>query len=264
MPPKPYIGVTGFMNRVEVERVLAAFPLDTDRQLMVGVLMSIKTLTGGKNKYPERYPARDAMEDIFIEHPQALNLVHYHTSTEGYALVGELIAAKTAAGPCCHGFQLNIRWPNPRVIDDYRHAYDMKVPTEQDVIVLQCGRGAVAEVNHSPRRLAKRVAGYADLIDYVLIDPSGEKGLPLDFHFANECIMELTKIVPEIGVGIAGGLSAEALKFELRTLAFMWEGCFSIDAEGRLRDEHDALDVPAAIEYSTGAHRLFQECVEGK
>lgn len=40
---KPYIGVTGFMKREEVEAVLAAFSENSTHKLMVGVLASSKT-----------------------------------------------------------------------------------------------------------------------------------------------------------------------------------------------------------------------------
>lgn len=145
------------------------------------------------------------------------------------------------------------------MLDEYRRV--MSIEPRRDTIILQCGAGAIAEASHSPYELAWQVAGYADLIDYVLIDPSGGKGLLFDVHFAHDCLAALTETVPSIGVGIAGGLSAQTLQ-QIWALTLLWGGCFSIDAEGQLRDDKDKLDVTKAIEYVAAAHKLFQECAE--
>lgn len=75
----PYIGVTGFMTRVEVRAVLETVPAGSKYRLMVGVLMSSKTLRGEQNKWPGRYPKRETVPKIFVDDPRTFNLVHYAT-----------------------------------------------------------------------------------------------------------------------------------------------------------------------------------------
>lgn len=260
MPPKPYIGITGFMSQEEVQNVLNAYPKDAQRRLMIGVLMSDKTLAGGvSSKYPGRYPTRDKMESIFVDDPRALNLVHFHTKTTGYAIVAELIIAKTAAGPHCHGFQLNMKWPDPRILADYHHASSLGTLPKQDIIVLQCGSGAMQAIGNSAQTLVNRVSDYWGLVDYVLIDPSGGKGLPLDLHFVHDCLCAFAETRLGIGVCIAGGLCAQAIS-TLKDVAFLHQGNFSIDAEGQLRDASDKLDLAAANQYTQAANVLFKRC----
>jgi len=76
----PYVGVTGFMNRQQVTQALSCVPANSNRKLMVGVLISYKTLRGEKNILNEgRYPQRELINAIFIEHPLAFNVIHYTT-----------------------------------------------------------------------------------------------------------------------------------------------------------------------------------------
>lgn len=257
MRPQPYIGVTGFMDEADVREVLFAFPKDTRHKLMVGVLASQQTFRGEQNKYPNRYPQKDAIGKIFVDHPQALNLVHYHTLVSDQMLASEMMAVKHVAGPHCHGFQLNVRWPSPKALEIYHHASSIGFRPKQDVIVLQCGRGAMADIDFVPEQLAKRVSDYKGLVDYVLIDPSGGKGQGFDQHFAWACLGELTEYVPDMGLGVAGGLAAETVE-TLRGLLTKHPD-ISIDAEGRLRDTDDSLKLGAANQYVVAANRLLRQ-----
>src|SRR5437868_5866280 len=115
----PYVGVTGFMSRPEVVEALAMVPRGSVRRLMVGVLMSSKTLVGQINKWPGRYPKKDAIVDIFIDDPRALNLIHYNTDNPE-ALFTQLAEITKLAGPNLDGFQLNIAWPPISQIENWR------------------------------------------------------------------------------------------------------------------------------------------------
>lgn len=221
---------------------------------MAGVLMTRLTLDGKDDLQPHRYPKREAVADIFVSHPQALNLIHYHTPSQGNALADEMLAVRRIAGPHCHGFQLNLRWPDPAALRSYRQRTATETPSRPDVIVLQCGSDAMKQTP-SAQGLAARVADYADLIDFVLIDPSGGKGRPFDAAFADACFREIGNTVPDMGVGVAGGLAADSVD-QLRSLLTPHTD-FSIDAEGRLRDAADDLDVAAAIAYVTAAAHLL-------
>ncbi len=115
----PYIGVTGFMSRAEVGKALAVVPQKSSHRLMVGVLMSSKTLAGEQAGRPGRYPKKEAVADIFVNDPRILNLVHYSTSNTE-TLLGQLMEITDLAGPDLDGFQFNIAWPSILQLEDYR------------------------------------------------------------------------------------------------------------------------------------------------
>jgi len=116
---KSYIGITGFMSRQEVQEAQDAIPPGSDRLLMVGVLVSSKTMRGEGNKHPGRYPAIEKVRGIFTGHPQVLNLVHFNTKEPDF-LEEHLRKVAMSSGPFFHGFQLNIAWPAPRMLEGYR------------------------------------------------------------------------------------------------------------------------------------------------
>ena len=245
---KPYIGITGFMHRGEVDAVLGVFPEDSPRKLMVGVLASEKTLSGQTNKRPGRYPDRLAVQHIFSDSPLALNLVHYNTKNPETLTTQMRAFAELFGGPYFHGFQLNVAWPSPSKLANYR-------ATCKGVIVLQIGAHAVEMVDNSPEKLAERVAEYRGLVEYVLLDPSGGKGQPFDTEQARLYLRALAEKDLGIGLGVAGGLSAETL-YLVEPLVEEFPD-LSIDAEGRLRDENDNLDLEAAKRYASAALKLF-------
>lgn len=248
-----YIGITGFMKEVEVMAMLDLMPRGSQRKLMVGVLMSWKTLNRLPNKWPNRYPDVNDVSRIFTDHPLALNLVHYNTK-ELATLHWQLEEITKSCGPNLHGLQLNIAWPDQTVLKMYKESHPDKI------LVLQIGSRAFELIGHSPERLAAKVLkGYKGLIDYVLLDPSGGYGIDFDPVEIAEYIDALTnfqqKARLKIGLGIAGGLSATTLR-NISPLIAEFSG-LSIDAEGRLRDSDDHLDLREAGEYISKASEMF-------
>ena len=224
MRAKPYIGITGFMSRGEVELALTALPHDSDLLVMVGVLASSKTLRGIPNKWPRRYPGMGEIGGIFPGGRNTLNLIHFNTKDRD-SLFTDMYNVQDRAGPYCHGLQLNVPWPEVDILARYRdHA-----ALSRNTIVLQCGEKALDEVDRSPAKLVERVQKYEGLIDYVLIDPSGGLGKDFDEMFAHNCLLALSRDGPDsIGMGIAGGLHAGNI-VRLHGLLEAFE--FSIDAE---------------------------------
>lgn len=246
---KPYIGITGFMSLDEAIAVLRSMPVSAGRVVMVGVLASQKTMRGIQNKWPNRYPKMEKIAGIFPNHPLALNLIHYHTK-EQETLYEQLLKMTGFGGDNLHGFQLNVAWPSPSALKKYRLAY----PTMQ--IVLQIGARAFEMVKHSPKKLAAKVAKeYDELIDYVLLDPSGGYGKPFNTERARKYLTELKAKKLNAGLGVAGGLSPNTLGLvEPLTKDFP---DLSIDAEGRLRNQNDSLNLNIAEEYIRKALKTF-------
>ncbi len=248
MKKPPYIGVTGFMTPQEVRAALRCFDPASERKLMVGVLASSKTLRGETNKYPNRYPKTVDIEYIFQEHPAALNLIHYSTD-EPDGLSEDLLFLPAYCGPHLDGFQVNMCWPEVRGLQRVRRLFKLRHGRKY-LIVLQIGRKAMEEVASRPKALADKVADYVknDAIDDILIDASGGKGLPLDITKAREYLDELASRDLGIGLGVAGGLSAETFRPFAELLDEFPD--LSGDAEGKLRDPiSDDLDIIKMVAY---------------
>ena len=250
----PYIGITGFTAPHEVSAILSAFPDEPGRLLMCGVLLSNALLSGESSDAPNRCPPTDAIAGIFSADPRCLNLVHYRPQP-GANLADALARASDVGGPNCHGVQINATrgapWPDPAALVEYRRR------SQPQRIVLQAGREAMASVDGDADALARRCAEYAGVVTDVLVDASEGLGRPLDAAASARYLAALADAAPELGLVVAGGLCADNIDELLSPLLPQW-GHVSIDAEGRLRDGDDVLDVGAASAYVEAAGRMLE------
>ncbi len=237
--PRRYVGITGFMHAQEVQEAVRTFAeaAGEDADLMVGVLVSRKTLDGLPPGQPGRYPPVAEVPGIFAtaQTPPCLRLIHYNSREPDVA--GQLARLSSAAGANADGFQLNIAWPDP---DDLR-----RVPACR--LVLQVGGQAMKEAGGTPEGVVRRLAPYEGIVTDVLVDPSGGRGLALDVDAASRFVETIAHAYPALGIGVAGGLSADTIADVaplLRRFPFL-----SVDAEGRLRDADDRLDLAKATAY---------------
>jgi hypothetical protein len=256
--PKPYVGVTGFMTPQDVHEALRAFPSAEYFDLMVGVLVSHKSLKGNfdRIRWPNRYPQLDEVGQLFTEKPQALNLIHFNTRARGNRLLAELKAMVVLGNPHMHGLQLNIVWPELAVLRTF-HALHPELR-----IVQQLNRGMLPNKEHgwTIPNMIERLRPYVEegLITDVLVDSSGGTGKGFSFQSAFDVIHALDTAFPNLGIGIAGGLSAETVKnLEVLLPVFPF---LSIDAEGRLRDAEDHLDLARVVAYLEAFHESFTTC----
>ena len=254
----PYIGVTGFTTSAEVNAVRAAWPGTPARLLMCGVLLSNALLAGQPSGAPRRCPPPDAIAGIFADDPRCLNLVHYRPRA-GVDLADALARAAGVGGPNCHGLQINATrgapWPDPAALAEYRK----RGPPRR--IVLQVGREAMAAAGGNPAEIARRCAKYDGIITDVLVDASEGLGRPLDAERTGRYLSAIASAAPGIGLAAAGGLHAANVSALLKPLLPDWGHVISIDAEGRLRDGNDRLDVRAARMYLDAAVRALTATV---
>ena len=248
--PAPYIGITGFTTADEVAAVAGALPARPARLLMCGVLLSNALLSGQPSAAPNRCPPPDAIAGIFADDPRCLNLVHYRPRA-GANLADALARVSDIGGPNCHGVQINATrgapWPEPAALAEYR---ERRRPRR---IVLQVGREAMAAAEHNPAEIARRCAAYAGIITDVLVDASEGLGRPLDAERTARYLDAIASAAPAFGLVAAGGLHAGNLAALLAPLLPDWGSIISIDAEGRLRDGDDRLDIGAAEMYLDAA-----------
>ena len=265
MRPQPYIGISGVMSAAEIDAIMTALPRDPQRRLAFGVLTSAKTVHGIPNKYPNRYPRVDRLNEIFADR-DSYNLYTLHYSADNDAtLVADVELAMKAIGygtnrHLCDGIQINMGDKSaPHISPD---------PAKVATIAAQypCMRIILQVVPFEPASISSilhRIGQYAFCITDVLLDGSGGRGqgmfeCPDNMERMRNLVLALRNAFPRLGIGIAGGLSAETLP---RIGALLEEfPDLNLDAEGRLRNENDHLIVGAAVEYVASACR----CVDGE
>jgi len=225
------------MKPEEAERMLKFFgecgAVEAGRRLMVGVMMSYKTLHGLPTKWTAAFPAKETIKDIFISHPLAFNTLHY-ADYDSIDIAENIERAVSFCGPNIHALQLDMVWPSPRVIREFRERH----PWIQ--IVLQGNSKAMDTVVNDPLRFVNYLWAYHDNIDYVLLDKSMGKGLGMDALALREFARVIAKSIPTIGIAFAGGLGPDTLDL-LDPLIAEFPN-LSIDAQGKLRPSGNALD----------------------
>jgi len=244
----PYIGVTGFTWFGE--KIPIGWLDGSARLLMIGVLVSLKTLRNQDDRNLFRFPRLTSIKDIFLPGVQLLNLVHYNTS-EPASLAGQIAVLRGWIGNDCDGLQLNVCWPDMGELAKIRKYW----PAAR--IVLQCGSAALERVHYRPGHLCHLLTAYLQekLIDDVLIDPSGGRGQPLDVGVIQPLVQAIYERELPVEVGIAGGLSPTTLH-TIEPLIRAYPK-LSIDAEGGLRTPDDHLDEGLVNNYIRIATAMF-------
>jgi hypothetical protein len=97
---------------------------------------------------------------------------------------------------------------------------------------------------------ARRLALQASVMPAtdVLIDASGGRGEPIDVSRARIYVAAMCEYAPNLGIGVAGGFSAEELSKNPALVSLVREYKLHVDAEGQLRDgdEGGTLNVARA------------------
>src|SRR3989338_7862748 len=77
----PYVGITDFTTSKETLVMLDVFENHvgyfSPRRLMVGVMMSYKTLHDLPSQWTSVFPKNKNIAGIFVDHPLAMNTLHY-------------------------------------------------------------------------------------------------------------------------------------------------------------------------------------------
>lgn len=233
-----------FFQRLCVERNLS-------RKLMVGVMMSFKTLTGQTSKWAAVWPKNEEVADIFVNHPAVLNTLHY-ADYDSNTSVWHLLEAAKFGGPRLQAIQLDMIWPPNVIIKGLKR----KFPNLQ--VVLQINTKALEAVDNNPDTLVEWLRKYGSLLDYVLLDKSHGKGVRMDAQGLLPFVREIVDHLPKLQVGVAGGLGPSTMDLVLPIVHEFPH--VSIDAQGQLRPSGNAMDPidwEMAHEYLSEAVMIF-------
>ncbi|MBI5654735.1 hypothetical protein HZC53_03740 [Candidatus Uhrbacteria bacterium] len=244
---KPYVGIKGFTTRTEVERVLTAAP-KFSHAVMVGMLMNQYVLAHKQVPHPKRYPDIRRLGEIFISHPQALNMVCYQSIALD-SLFDQLSEIRERVGPCLQGFQLDLIEPPMSALERIRHAWpELKLS-------LRINREMFRRSMHRPVALANTVSGYAGLLDYAFVDFTNGDGVPCSPDLLRSILSYMRQADIPFRLGIGGGLGVYTLSPLKALLRELPDLC--LDADFRLRNDDDELDLEASGEFLNRAARLL-------
>jgi hypothetical protein len=253
-----YIGVTGFTKREQVANFLELIP-DSPRETMIGVLASYKSLRGIPQNplRAKRTPSNEELSRIFVPHLNTLNLIHYNSEPgQGGTIAEDMLRLEGLVSEELDGFQLNLCWPNPNEVEKFRKHSQIKHLNGVYAarIVLQIGRRAIEELGGSPDGVAERVKDwYGGIIDTVLFDFSG--GLGKDLYMKELGEFLLCAQNHGLEVGVAGGLGPDSMHLLNSTACDVF--IKNIDAEGKLRNSQNELDIGKALLYYNQAVEYF-------
>ncbi len=268
MPAVPYIGITGAVTIHEVDLILNAFAnraytLHSPHIPMLGFLVSYKTLQGQETAN-RRYPSFSAIPSLVqAASPRCLPMIHYN-SREMETLDQQIKTIFThreaeRSEPIyahCRAIQLNVVWPDANQV----HRSKEEFPNLR--VALQLSHNAMEGKNRN--EIIALVKQYGPSIDYVLIDPSGGRGLEFDLDSSLELYQELRLRAPHVTIGFAGGFTGDTIRGRIvEILTRTGESTFCIDAEGGLRDKlseeygDDLLDMGKVQKYVRAAAAVF-------
>jgi len=243
-----YVGITDF---TEVSQALgmrdvlrnATQRMKTPPVLMVGIMMSFKTLWNVPSKWTPIWPSKELLGDTFppYETKGVLNTLHYadfedHQNwPEEQNLFHSLAKAIDYARNNLHAIQLDMTWPSPGSIASAVHASRLVIP-----VILQVGRGALHQALYNPGIVADLLGDYTDVIDGVLIDQSMGEGKLMEVGLLESYIEAISLKHPKMHIAVAGGLSFTTLDVMVPLLEKFPN--LSIDAQAGLRSSKNPMD----------------------
>lgn len=254
----PYIGITDFMTGEQARAMLKVMEVcqagkQRPRKLMVGVMMSYKTLNGLPTKWEKAFPKSAEIPSIFFEHPLAFNTLHYADYDESTTTSDILSMMRICLDGSLHAVQLDMPWPQWQLLEVIKRTSDWQVKT-----VLQIGKTSLEQCNNTPSEVCWQIDRYGCLIDYVLIDKSMEQGKGMAAAFLLPFVRAIAEEFPRLGIAVAGGLGPTTMHL-VEPIVQEFPG-ISIDAQGQLRSSGSALDPiewDRAEEYLGKASKLF-------
>lgn len=237
-PCPPYIGITDFMSAEQSLAMLKLFSVIIDgkipHKLMIGVMMSYKTLHGLDTKWTPAFPLKERVSGVFVRHPKAFNTLHYadYTNTDVF---DSLTRAISYGGINIDAIQLDMIWPDPDEVANAVHSSRKAIS-----VILQVGTNAIADAGETPQAVVDRLEPYDGIIDGVLLDKSAGTGTAMNAETLLPFIEAIYQQKPWLKIAVAGGLGPATMHLAEPIIA-QYPG-MSIDAQGRLRPSGSALD----------------------
>ncbi len=243
---EPYIGVTGVKTDYEALSLVKSFK-EADIK-SIGYIGMIGILSSSKRLLSDSHLEDVASIALASQSSDTVSIVHYYTPDPGNLEkeMNELIVGvRRIDESALDGVQINIPWPEPKVLCRLKKAYNLQ-------FVLQMGPRVLID-NASEKTLLKQIQTYRGIVEYILIDPSGGHGKNLDFTTAEKfssLIEEAFEGCSNLPVVIfSGGLSDENVSANIACLQKFARCCFGVDAQKKLMGINGYLDLSKTRRY---------------
>jgi phosphoribosylanthranilate isomerase len=241
-----YIGVTGFKTKDEIDACDIA-TLNSEPKVMYGFLTSRKSFANIVSEGTRR-PALINLANLLESVPKnALPTIHHCTENRDVSLeIDALMCADYIYDRgLCRAIQINQRLPEVNELEKIKKKYsNLK-------FILQLE----PEDLLNPKHTGKIVNNYDGIADYVIIDPSRGIGITLDMHNSLDVLKELRINAMPV---IAGGLNSSNVRDVISFFRKEYGNNFCIDAEGKLRDESDALVIKKMQSYIKESYLAYR------
>ena len=256
--PNAYIGITDFEDKSQVEAMLTVLREASwgrfVRKLGVGVMMSYKTLNDLPSKFSCVFPRKKWIAEIFLADSLAYNILHY-ADYEGIDVLKNLTEAVEWGGPNLHAIQLDMVWPEPEIIRQFRELH----PDVQ--LIIQINQSALLQVDYDPIRLADQLKEYGPSLNGALLDMSMGRGVAMSWLELLPYLACLHINLPQLQLVVAGGLGPDSLNL-VQPLLDCFVPEISIDAQAQLRNSGNILESinwQMAGNYLAGAVKMFNQ-----
>jgi hypothetical protein len=216
---------------------------------MVGVMASPKSLAGMPTRYDGVWLKPQDFPTVFLDDSRAFNVPHwadYKDRTTPEHLKQLMAHCQGKA----HAIQLDMPWPDPDLVLDFRDSFDIP-------IILQVGRKSLETLGVAMgliKPMLERINGYGTHISGILLDMSGGEGRDMDASYLSHYVQAISEDRPDLTIAVAGGLGPDSLKLvEPLLKQFPW---LSRDAQSRLRASGlstDPIDWDRATAYIAGS-----------
>lgn len=255
---KFYIGVTGIDSQDSAKKVSAIYnnllPDSSNYQGMSGYLVSLNSMRGNSvsKKFPDVNTLPGMLETTRVS---GLNTIHYNTHEPEYLgeQIGNLFIRDNIYNDnLCRAVQINTTWPNLEQLQ-----YLKKQMPALDII-LQLNR-TILKSNRVD--ITRKLINYNSLADFVLLDPSGGKGVPFNATEIAPFFRAVRHTLPTKPIILAGGFTPENTSIRLEELKDKLQTKeFGTDAQQGLRTFYgrdDYLDIDKVEQYVKAAVKFF-------
>ena len=234
---KPYIGVTDFTTRAQVEEAKAFIHKDSGRVLHVGAMRSYKTHKRIPTKpgWEKIWLVPEQLQDLFIPDDNVFNVLHWADFGKDHlTTTKELIEACAICGVGLDGLQLDMVWPNVAMLQVFKEV-------RPDItVILQVSKDAMNVSQTNGKTFIEDLAPYVDLVDFVLLDYGVGRGTPFIAETLLKSIKETVTLFPENRIVVGGGLGPQTF-YSLEPILQRFP-LISWDAQGQMRSSSNAVD----------------------